>query len=63
MADILDLSTDGIYNDVVDLKESGNPVSIPTAELTATIATLAVKRLGGLSPENAKEKAPNCLRK
>ena len=56
MADIINLNTDGIYNDVVDLKESGNPVSIPTAELTATIATLAAKRLGGLSPEDAKQK-------
>jgi hypothetical protein len=56
MADIINLNTDGNINDVVDLKESGNPISIPTAELTATIATLAAKRLGGLSPEEAQHK-------
>ena len=54
--DIVNLQTDGEINDVVNLKESGNPISIPTAELTAAISTLAVKRLGGLSPEAAKEK-------
>ena len=57
--DIVNLQTDqtdGNINDVVDLVDSGNPVSIPTAELSATISTLAIKRLGNLSPEEAKEK-------
>jgi len=57
--DIVNLQTDqtdGNINDVVDLVDSGSPVSIPTAELTATISTLAIKRLGNLSPEEATEK-------
>tara|TARA_R110002012_G_scaffold11164_4_gene50660 strand:- start:14599 stop:19431 length:4833 start_codon:yes stop_codon:yes gene_type:complete len=56
MTDAIDLKTDGNINDVVDLKTSGNIIPIPDAELTATVSTLAVKRLGGLSPEDAKQK-------
>ena len=57
--DIVNLQTDqtdGNINDVVDLVDSGSPVSIPTAELTGSISTLAIKRLGNLSPEEATEK-------
>tara|TARA_R110000803_G_scaffold164889_1_gene228517 strand:- start:1696 stop:6339 length:4644 start_codon:yes stop_codon:yes gene_type:complete len=40
----------------VDLSESSEPVPIQDAELTATIATLAIKNLNGLPADQAKNK-------